>query len=244
MTKLVDIEGVGEAYAQKLEAAGVATQEVLLQMGSTPKGRKDIAEKSGITEKLILGWVNRVDLARIKGIGEEYADLLEAAGVDTVPELAQRKPENLYQKLVEMNEAKKLVRQLPTEAKVADWVITRAVGAALGFQGDLGEALGALLGGRVRRGFLAGTLDEGLHGEHHKVEDRQRYEHEGEQSVEERPIHELAAVDSEVEGGEVVLTEDGGNERGDEVGHESGDQHPERGPDHDAYGQVDHVAAQ
>lgn len=66
--------------------------------------------------------MNRVDLARIKGIGEEYADLLEAAGVDTVPELAQRKPENLYQKLVEVNAAKKLVRQLPIELKVADWV--------------------------------------------------------------------------------------------------------------------------
>ena len=88
MTKLVDIEGVGETYEQKLQHAGVATQEALLEMGATPKGRKDLAEKSGVTEKLILGWVNRVDLARIKGIGEEYADLLEAAGVDTVPELA------------------------------------------------------------------------------------------------------------------------------------------------------------
>jgi predicted flap endonuclease-1-like 5' DNA nuclease len=122
MTKLVDIEGVGEAYAQKLQEAGVASQEALLEMGSTPKGRKDMADKSGISEKLVLGWVNRADLARVKGIGEEYADLLEAAGVDTVPELAQRKSGNLYQKLVEVNAAKKLVRQLPTEAKVADWV--------------------------------------------------------------------------------------------------------------------------
>jgi predicted flap endonuclease-1-like 5' DNA nuclease len=122
MAKLVDIEGVGEASAQKLRDAGVATQEALLEAGATAKGRKELAEKAGISEKLILGWVNRADLARVKGIGEEYADLLEAAGVDTVPELAQRKPENLYQKLVEVNEAKKLVRQLPTEAKVADWV--------------------------------------------------------------------------------------------------------------------------
>ena len=75
-----------------------------------------------MAEKLILGWVNRADLSRIKGIGEEYADLLETAGVDTVPELAQRKPENLYQKLVEVNEARKLVRQLPTEARVTDRV--------------------------------------------------------------------------------------------------------------------------
>jgi predicted flap endonuclease-1-like 5' DNA nuclease len=122
MGRLVDIEGVGESYAQKLEAAGVASQEALLQSGATPKGRKDLAERTGLSEKLILEWVNRVDLSRVKGIGEEYADLLEAAGVDTVPELAQRKPENLYQKLVAVNEAKKLVRQLPGEAKVAAWV--------------------------------------------------------------------------------------------------------------------------
>jgi predicted flap endonuclease-1-like 5' DNA nuclease len=122
MTKLTDIEGVGETYAQKLREAGVATEEALLEAGATAKGRKELAEKAGISEKLVLGWVNRADLSRIKGIGEEYADLLEAAGVDTVPELAQRRPDNLYKKLVEVNEAKKLVRQLPTEAKVADWV--------------------------------------------------------------------------------------------------------------------------
>jgi predicted flap endonuclease-1-like 5' DNA nuclease len=122
MTKLVDIEGVGEAYANKLAAAGIPTQEALLAAGATAKSRKDLAEQTGISEKLVLGWVNRVDLSRVKGIGEEYADLLEAAGVDTVPELAQRKPDNLCQKLAEVNEAKKLVRQLPTEAKVADWV--------------------------------------------------------------------------------------------------------------------------
>ncbi len=122
MTKLIDIDGVGDLYAERLQTAGVATQEALLEAGSTPKGRKDLAEKTSITEKLILSWVNRADLARVKGIGEEYADLLEAAGVDTVPELAQRKPENLFQKLVEVNEEYKLVRQLPTEANVADWL--------------------------------------------------------------------------------------------------------------------------
>ena len=122
MTKLVDIEGVGDLYAERLQTAGVATQEALLEAGSTPNGRQDLAEKTSITEKLILGWVNRADLTRVKGIGEEYADLLEAAGVDTVPELAQRKPENLFQKLVEVNEEYKLVQQLPTEATVANWV--------------------------------------------------------------------------------------------------------------------------
>jgi predicted flap endonuclease-1-like 5' DNA nuclease len=122
MAKLVDIEGVGEADAEKLQAAGVGTQAALLEGGATSKGRKELAEKTGLNEKQILGWVNRVDLARVKGIGEEYADLLEAAGVDTVPELAQRRAENLYQKLVEVNAAQKLVRQLPPEAKVADWV--------------------------------------------------------------------------------------------------------------------------
>ena len=79
-------------------------------------------EQSGISKKLILKWVNRADLFRIKGIGEEYADLLEIAGVDTVPELAQRNPENLYQKLLEVNQEKKLVRRSPAQDQVSDWI--------------------------------------------------------------------------------------------------------------------------
>ena len=122
MTKLADIEGVGPAYASKLEEIGVKDEEALLSMGSTPKGRKELAEKSGISEKLILKWVNRVDLARIKGIGSEYADLLEVTGVDTVVELATRKPENLVAKMTEVNATKKLVRKLPTLTQVQDWV--------------------------------------------------------------------------------------------------------------------------
>ncbi len=122
MANVVDIEGVGPAYAAKLEAVGVKTTDELLKMGATPKGRKELAEKSGITEKLILEWVNRVDLYRIKGIGSEYSDLLEASGVDTVVELANRKPENLVAKMTEVNEAKHLVRKLPTLAQVQDWV--------------------------------------------------------------------------------------------------------------------------
>jgi predicted flap endonuclease-1-like 5' DNA nuclease len=85
-------------------------------------GAKEVAEAAGLSEKQILGWVNRVDLFRVKGVGSEYADLLEAAGVDTVPELAQRNAANLFVKLSEVNEAKKLVRALPTEANIADWI--------------------------------------------------------------------------------------------------------------------------
>lgn len=122
MAKLEDIEGVGPAYAGKLRAGGVATQAALLAQGAKPRGRTDIAERTGINGNLILEWVNRADLTRIRGVGEEYADLLEAAGVDTVPELAQRNADNLYQRLVEVNAEKKLVRQMPSAAKIADWV--------------------------------------------------------------------------------------------------------------------------
>jgi predicted flap endonuclease-1-like 5' DNA nuclease len=122
MAKLVDIEGIGETYAQKLQAAGLTTIEGLLAKGASPKGRQEIAEQSGISGKLILEWVNHADLYRIKGVGSEYSDLLEAAGVDTIPELAQRVPANLFKKLIEVNAEKKLVRRPPTEKQVASWV--------------------------------------------------------------------------------------------------------------------------
>lgn len=122
MTKIIDIEGIGEVYAKKLVDAGVQTVAGLLKVGATPKGRKELEEKTGIAHALILEWVNLADLFRIKGVGEEYSDLLEEAGVDTVKELAQRNAANLYEKLVETNAAKKLVRQLPSSKKVADWV--------------------------------------------------------------------------------------------------------------------------
>ena len=122
MTNIVDIEGIGKVYATKLEAAGISTVESLLERGATPKGRQDLAEQTDIGGKLILEWVNLADLFRIKGIGEEFSDLLEEAGVDTVPELAQRNPENLHSKLVEVNEAKKLVRRVPGLSQVQDWV--------------------------------------------------------------------------------------------------------------------------
>jgi predicted flap endonuclease-1-like 5' DNA nuclease len=122
MAKLSKVEGIGEFYAQKLQAAGIATTQALLEKGASPQGRTEIAEKTGISEKLILEWVNHVDLFRIKGVGEEYSDLLEEAGVDTIPELAQRNPEHLHQKLIAVNQEKKLVRQLPTRSQVSDWI--------------------------------------------------------------------------------------------------------------------------
>lgn len=123
MTKLTTIEGIGEANAAKLKGAGVKTVEALLEKAATRQGRQALAQATGIADGHILKWANHADLFRIKGIGGEYAELLEAVGVDTVPELAQRNPENLYAKMKEVNEEKKLVRQLPTPQKVVDWVV-------------------------------------------------------------------------------------------------------------------------
>jgi len=122
MAPIKDVEGIGEAYAAKLKDAGITATDDLLDQGASAKGRAKIAADSGIRADLILRWVNHADLERIKGIGWEYADLLEAAGVDTVPELAQRKPDNLHAKLAEVNQAKALVRRLPTADQVAAWV--------------------------------------------------------------------------------------------------------------------------
>ena len=122
MTSIITIEGIGKKYAETLQAAGVPTVEKLLEAGKTPKGRQELAEKTGISDKLILEWVNHADLFRIKGVGEEYSDLLEEAGVDTVPELAQRNPANLFEALEKANAEKKLVRQLPTRVQVENWV--------------------------------------------------------------------------------------------------------------------------
>jgi predicted flap endonuclease-1-like 5' DNA nuclease len=119
---LISIEGIGERFAQTLKNHGIRTTVDLLGIGATRTGRTSIEKTTGISNKLVLDWVNRVDLLRIRGVGVDYADLLEASGVDTVPELAQRNPQNLYQKLAEVNAEKKLVRQLPGEAQVRDWV--------------------------------------------------------------------------------------------------------------------------
>lgn len=122
MTSLATIEGIGDIYSGKLNGVGVTSVEKLLEMGASPKGRKYLAEKAGISGDLILKWINRADLYLVKGIAEEYSDLLEATGVDTVVELAQRNAANLYAKLFEVNEAKKLVRQMPTQASVSAWI--------------------------------------------------------------------------------------------------------------------------
>lgn len=122
MARLIDIEGIGKVYVEKLNKTGISTTDSLLKACAKPQGRKEIAEKTGISDKLILEWTNLADLFRIKGIGEEYSDLLEEAGVDTVPELAQRNPENLLEKLNEVNETKKLVRRLPVLSQVESWV--------------------------------------------------------------------------------------------------------------------------
>lgn len=122
MPSIIDIEGIGEVYAKKLKAAGINTTEGLLEAAGTPKGRKELAAKVGFEEAKLLEWVNRADLYRIKGIGSEYSDLLEASGVDTVVELSKRVPANLLEKMTEVNTKKKLVRRLPVESQVKDWV--------------------------------------------------------------------------------------------------------------------------
>ena len=122
MANLIVVEGIGDEYARRLKAAGIVTTEALLERGATPQDRRQLAEETGISAKLILEWVNQVDLFRIKGVGGEYADLLEEAGVDTVPELAQRNAGNVYKSLVATNKQKKIVRRLPGRKQVTDWV--------------------------------------------------------------------------------------------------------------------------
>lgn len=123
MSKLSMIEGIGEVYELKFKEAGVTSVEGLLKAGSVQQGRDDLAAKLGVGEKLILKWVNHADLFRVKGIAGEYAELLEAAGVDTVIELGQRRPEVLAAKLLSVNNAKKLVRQVPSLKQVEEWVV-------------------------------------------------------------------------------------------------------------------------
>lgn len=120
--KIENIEGVGPVYREKLVAAGITKTNHLLEKCATPKGRKDVAAATGIDETLILKWTNLADLMRVKGVGEEYAELLEAAGVDTVKELKTRKPDALTAKMAEVNAAKKKVRRAPTLSEVTNWI--------------------------------------------------------------------------------------------------------------------------
>jgi predicted flap endonuclease-1-like 5' DNA nuclease len=120
--KIEDVEGIGPAYGEKLRTVGVNNTDQLLSAGKTKKGRTELAQKTGISEALILKWVNMVDLYRIKGIGSEFSELLEASGVDTVKELKHRIAANLVKKMTEVNAEKKLTRRVPTEVVVADWI--------------------------------------------------------------------------------------------------------------------------
>ena len=120
--KVMDIEGIGSAYGKKLAKAGIRSVEGLLKNGASVKGRKEIAATSGVDESMVLEWVNRADLYRIKGVGKQYSDLLEKAGVDTVVELSKRVPGNLYAKMEEVNQAKNLVNGMPGAKKVEGWI--------------------------------------------------------------------------------------------------------------------------
>ncbi|MFS8038856.1 DUF4332 domain-containing protein [Xanthobacter sp. AM11] len=119
---IMDIEGIGAVYAEKLKAAGLTTTQALLEAATTPKARKELAAATGLDEARILKWANMADLMRIKGVGEEYSELLEAAGVDTVKELKTRVAANLTKAMADVNEKKKLVRALPTESMVEKWI--------------------------------------------------------------------------------------------------------------------------
>ena len=116
--KIIDIQGIGPVYAEKLTAAGIQTVSQLLEKGKTPKGRKELEGTTGIRHDLILTWVNHADLFRVKGIGPQFAELLEAAGVDTVKELAHRNAANLEKTLNEVNEKEHRTRRFPTAAEL------------------------------------------------------------------------------------------------------------------------------
>ena len=120
--KIIDIEGVGEAYAEKLIAAGVTTTDALLEKCAAPAGRKALAEETGISDKLILKWTNHADLIRLHGVGPQFAELLEAAGVDTVKELKHRVAANLQAKMEEVNAEKNLVNRVPSEKELAKMI--------------------------------------------------------------------------------------------------------------------------
>ncbi len=121
--RIGDIEGIGSVYATKLRAAGVGSVEKLLEAGADPAGRKKLADTIGVESKKILNWVNMADLFRVKGVGSEYAELLEKSGVDTVKELRTRNPENLFAKMKSVNSAgRPLVRSLPGLKNVESWV--------------------------------------------------------------------------------------------------------------------------
>jgi len=120
--RIADIEGIGSVYARKLAKLGIRSTDALLKKGATSKARKELVAVSGIGHKLILEWVNLADLYRIKGVGSEYSDLLEEAGVDTVVELAKRDADHLSAKMMDINQKKNLVNKLPGRKVVRKWI--------------------------------------------------------------------------------------------------------------------------
>jgi predicted flap endonuclease-1-like 5' DNA nuclease len=141
---LADIEGISPAHAEKLKVQGLHTTEDLLKAGATPKSRGDLAAITGISESLILRWTNMADLFRIKGVAEQYSDLLEASGVDTVPELAQRNPEHLLAKMTQVNTEKGLVHRVPTQEQVVAWVSeAKTLPRMISYGGEAGAASAA-----------------------------------------------------------------------------------------------------
>lgn len=122
MTALSKIEGIGPAYEAKLKEAGIKSIEALLETGGAAKGRKNLVAETGIADTLILNWVNRADLFRVPGVGEQFSDLLEKSGVDSAVELATRKPENLLAKMTEVNKMKNLVNRMPSLGMVEGWI--------------------------------------------------------------------------------------------------------------------------
>jgi predicted flap endonuclease-1-like 5' DNA nuclease len=122
MSHINKIEGIGPSHTKKFAEVGVTTAEHLLKAGATPKGRKELADKTGFHEHHLLKWVNQADLLRIKGVGRQYAELLQSSGVDSVKELAQRKPDHLHAKLKESNEAKRQVHIVPNLTSITNWI--------------------------------------------------------------------------------------------------------------------------
>jgi predicted flap endonuclease-1-like 5' DNA nuclease len=116
------VEGIGPVYGEKLKAIGLMTPLDLLNKGRFRKGREEIAEQSGISHKLILDWVNHIDLYRLNGVDANYAELLVKSGVDSVMELAQRNPSNLHEKMLQVNQEKNLARTTPPIEQVEAWV--------------------------------------------------------------------------------------------------------------------------
>jgi len=119
---ITDIEGIGPAYAERLKSLRIRTTSRLLEEAKSPRGRKALAEKTGVEPSRILKWANMADMMRIKGVGEEYSELLEAAGVDTVRELKYRNPKKLAEKMATANTKRKLVRLLPSEKAISKWI--------------------------------------------------------------------------------------------------------------------------